>query len=375
VSDLGEPMARRDLGDPDDRAGEPEDGGTVYRIDVASAITANRLRDQSRAAMVAALPPDLVDDRFDQPPPEGTMAATEVRNGAPTGLVTGQVDAGELVLDALLVVTPDEPTAQIDRRARRLWGELAGLVPPDAVSATVWGRPALAWHERLAAELGFEPSRKLHQLRAPLASPATLDGAVGTLSDRAFRPGQDEAALIDVNNRAFADHPDQGGMTPLSLAETMSLAWFDPEGLRVLDDPARPGRLAGFCWTKVHPPSDDRRPALGEIYVIGLDPDHHGKGLGAPMTAAGLRWLARAGLTTALLYVEADNHPALATYARLGFSIHRTDRAWRGPLGAGPERQRGPLGADPDRQHGRLRAGPATHGPLGADRCEKSDRS
>jgi mycothiol synthase len=315
------------------------------------------------------------------------MVAAEIRNGAPTGLMTGQVDAGDLVLDALLATTPDEPTEQIDRRARRLWGELADLVPPDAVSATVWGRPGLAWHERLAAELGFEPSRRLHQLRAPLASPAALDEAVGTLSDRAFRPGQDEAALIDVNNRAFADHSDQSGMTPSSLAETMSMTWFDPEGLRVLDDPARPGRLAGFCWTKVHPPSGDGRPALGEIYVIGLDPDHHGKGLGAPMTAAGLRWLARAGLTTAILYVEADNHPALATYARLGFSVHRTDRAWHGPLGADPETQHGPLRAGQETQHGPLRAGQETqhgplragqetqHGPLGADRGERSGRS
>ncbi|MEZ5167195.1 MAG: hypothetical protein R2695_12180 [Acidimicrobiales bacterium] len=56
-------------------------------------------------------------------------------------------------------------------------------------------------------------------------------------------------------------------------------------GFRLLDDPS--GGLVGFCWTKIH---RDTVPALGEIYVIAIDPDHHGRGLGKPMTLAGLEW-------------------------------------------------------------------------------------
>jgi len=37
------------------------------------------------------------------------------------------------------------------------------------------------------------------------------------------------------------------------------------------------------------------------------------------MTAVGLTHLARAGATRAVLYVEGDNAPALATYERAGF--------------------------------------------------------
>lgn len=116
------------------------------------------------------------------------------------------------------------------------------------------------------------------------------------------------------------------------LEAKMAEPWFEPDGLRVADDPNVEGRLLGFCWTKVHKPVAPEQPELGEVYVIGVDPDHHGKGFGVPMTAAGLAWLAGQGLETGMLYVEADNQPALATYFKLGFNVHRTDRSWLGPL-------------------------------------------
>ena len=100
----------------------------------------------------------------------------------------------------------------------------------------------------------------------------------------------------------------------------MAQPWFDPEGIRLYEVD---GVLAGFCWTKRHD-----EPKLGEIYVICIDPDFHGRGLGRPMTAAGLDWLAEQGETIGMLYVEADNVPAIRTYEGLGFDIVRTDRAW-----------------------------------------------
>jgi len=138
---------------------------------------------------------------------------------------------------------------------------------------------------------------------------------------------------VSVNNRAFSWHPEQSGLTAADVEKSMKEPWFDSDGIRLLHIE---GRLAGFCWTKVHAgtvlpntdhPRTDRR--VGEIYVIAIDPDFHGRGLGAPMTLAGLDWLADQGMVTGMLYVESDNAAANAVYRRLGFAHHHTDRAYR----------------------------------------------
>ena len=89
--------------------------------------------------------------------------------------------------------------------------------------------------------------------------------------------------------------------------------------------------MAGFCWTKVHREST---PVMGEIYVISVDPDFHGPGLGRALTVAGLRHLAGDGVPVGMLYVDGDNVVALRMYDSLGFTLHHTDRSYVGTVGA-----------------------------------------
>jgi mycothiol synthase len=178
-------------------------------------------------------------------------------------------------------------------------------------------------HHRLARAVGLTPGRELWQLRRPLP----VDEPV-RLATRPFEVGRDEEAWLQVNNRAFDWHPEQGGWTADDLRSREAEPWFDPEGflLHEID-----GRLAGFCWTKVHA---DHDPPLGEIYVIAVDPDLHARGLGRALVLAGLDHLHRRGLGVGMLYVDADNERATRLYLDMGFTLDHRDRAFVGDVDA-----------------------------------------
>ena len=185
-------------------------------------------------------------------------------------------------------------------------------------------------HSALADAAHMTRGRTLYQMRRSL--PTGMDVTIET---RSFVPGADDAAWLSVNNRAFADHGEQGGWTLDTFCQRQQEPWFDPDGFRVLDAVDDDGnvRMAGFCWTKVHPAAEtgDDRTAdgdVGEIYVIAVDPDFHGRGFGAQLTLAGLEHLASRGIGVGMLYVDADNTPAVNLYRRLGFSVHSTNAAF-----------------------------------------------
>jgi mycothiol synthase len=175
-----------------------------------------------------------------------------------------------------------------------------------------------------AGQAGFRHQRDLLQPRVPLPlaeRPAWPPG----VEVRPFVPGRDDAVWLEVNNRAFAGHPEQGGWVEETLQRRMAEPWFDPKGfLLAADDDG----LAGFCWTKVHPPTSTD-PELGEIFVIGVDPSRQGTGLGRALVVGGLTSLAERGVRTGMLFVDAANQEAVGLYAAIGFTTARVDRAYQ----------------------------------------------
>jgi len=198
----------------------------------------------------------------------------------------------------------------------------------------------------LALSLGFVRSRVLWQMRrslyAPVPAPVLPDG----VSLRPFRPGKDDEAWLELNRRAFVDHPDQGRWTAADLRARLMEGWFDPAGF-LLAERSADGALLGFHWTKVHGAvrhnhldgsagshlgagEHDHDP-IGEVYVLGVDPAAHGQGLGTALTLAGLRHLRGEGLDQVMLYVEETNPTAIALYQRLDFARWSTDVCFRRP--------------------------------------------
>ncbi|MGI9613091.1 MAG: mycothiol synthase [Acidimicrobiales bacterium] len=301
------------------------------RIEVATSKT-RAITDHARAVLGAALEPEERDDRFDNWPSEASeqapsaddfLAALAFADGVPVGFVGGDIggDRGHGERPQLDTIVAAPAGTDDGWAAALLTSMLDELVPyldvDEFGDVEVWAKPARRFHQEVASTLSMRELRALHQMRC------TLPVAAEALPTRAYTD-DDFDELLSVNNRAFAGHPDQGAQTAMSLAGSMSEPWFQAAGVRLFE---RDGRLAGFCWTKIHP-SPPSITELGEIYVIGVDPDFHGQGLGVPMTAAGLAWLTDQGIDVGMLYVEADNVPAIKTYERLGFSVLRTDRAW-----------------------------------------------
>jgi mycothiol synthase len=258
---------------------------------------------------------------LDHGPRHGFVAVAE-RDAAGALVGYAQASCGNSGFVVGVAVWPSEG----DRDAARLRLLTALLTELPADAAVTWWTHGDDDGTITAHALGMRPDRRLLQLRRPLPLPPEA-AAAGNVELRPFHPGSDEAAWLEVNNAAFAWHGEQGGWDLATLQQREREPWFRPEGFLLHE---RDGRLAAFCWTKLH---DGGR--VGEIYVIAVHPAFHGLGLGRALTVAGLVHLHRAGAVDGMLYVDADNTAAVALYRALGFEHAHTDQAYvRDPKGA-----------------------------------------
>jgi len=242
----------------------------------------------------------------DGQPPFSDQALLELRTGERELLVLGSATA---------ILSPDEAEFVVEPDARgRGQGTamLEALIARSPRGLLLWAHGDHPAARALAASHGLVAVRELLQLRAEVAPRAAepFDG---------FHVGVDEEAWAEVNARAFDGHPEQGSVTVDDLLQLETEPWFEAEDFLL----ARDGEaIAGYCWLKVD-------GGLGEVYVLGVDPSRQGTGLGRRLLEAGLSRLAGRGIRTALLYVEADNEPALALYRSLGFAPHSADVQYR----------------------------------------------
>ena len=240
-------------------------------------------------------------------------------------------------LCSLAACAPDGSAELVVDPASRRNGHgaaLAETVLQARPDAGLWAHGNLPAAQALASSLSLHPTRELLVMAVDGTAlqriggfGATGDALPAGLEELSYtesvsRWGRDavEQAWLDVNNDAFSWHPEQGGQTAEALHDSMDAPWFDPDGVRLLWAADRAEAdvlpaLAGFHWTKRH--SEE----VGEVYVVGLSSAYRGRGLGDPLMRAGLEHLVAGGSRRVILYVEADNVPAVRRYEAMGFEV------------------------------------------------------
>ena len=216
-------------------------------------------------------------------------------------------------------------------------GQGYGALLYDAAAETpnlqAWAHGNLPAAQALAHSRGLQVTRKLVVMGiggeelAAVARPEDVPLTALNYSESVAKWGQEfvEEQWLKANNEAFSWHPEQGGWDIDRLHRGMEADWFDPADLLFLWDTAGDPVLAGFHWTKWHA---EEAPGFGEVYVVGLAADYRGKKLGGPLLQIGLRRMVEKGAQRVILYVEADNDPALKAYERLGFKVDEEHVVW-----------------------------------------------
>lgn len=145
--------------------------------------------------------------------------------------------------------------------------------------------------------------------------------AVIRLSLRAWTPvfeSLQNAMNADVYRAFYRDHwrvSQQKAVEDVCAAEDTNV-WV----ARVFDQPEvnDAGSTLGFVAVKLH--SED---SMGEIYMVAVDPDFQGQGIGTALTKFALSWLKDAGMSVAMVETGGDpgHAPARHTYEKLGFGL------------------------------------------------------
>lgn len=239
---------------------------------------------------------------------------------------------------AEVVVLPggDGPEAGADVE-RQLIEELRRvLARAGGGSLFLWQHRVAEPAETVPARLGFAVQRELAFMTRPLAQAPPDPAPPAGVALRAFRPGVDEDAFLEVNNAAFVGHLENGDWTRADLAERTARDWFSANDLLMA---WRGDRLTGFHWTKWHAHDSDEAPAhepVGEVYVLAIHPDARGTGLGRYLLRAGVRHLWARGCHAAILYVDCANEAAVALYQAEGFTEESREICYEDRVEPGP---------------------------------------
>ena len=135
-----------------------------------------------------------------------------------------------------------------------------------------------------------------------------------------LRDGE-EAKLTRIQNRSFVSTWGYNPNTVATITYRTHLSHFSPEHVVLTGEG---DEVTGYCWTETACGKDERQ---GRIYMLGVDPDYRGVGMGRRLLLAGLARLRSKGVSVAVLTVDSENEAACALYRSVGFEV-RANSLW-----------------------------------------------
>lgn len=169
---------------------------------------------------------------------------------------------------------------------------------------------------QLLIEIGFRIVRRFLELRLDLSRTPLPEINKISFPCRSLQPGEEER-LTHLQNRCFHGTWGYNENTFEEMIYRIHLPTCSLNDILLAFDG---DKAIGFCWTRTNTwGNDPSSEGRGRIYMLGVDPDYRGRGLGKKLLIAGLSYLKRKGFRVVDLTVDSENKIAYLLYQSAGF--------------------------------------------------------
>lgn len=259
--------------------------------------------------------PQVLSENMGRPnySPEQDMFVVET-SGKIVGFIniTPEIKTSRVILDCL--VHPEY-------RRKGLAKKLLGYAIPRAKElkakvARVSIRQDNVVAKKVLSRLGFQFVRQYQKLMLQLTEAHLQDITSHNYVSRHLQHDKEEK-LTQLQNRCFANTWGYNPNTNKEIAYSLRLSHCSPEGVILIYEG---NKLVGYCWTKINFEAEvTNSERKGRIFMLGVDPDYRGKGIGKIALLAGLAHLKNKGVRVVELEVDSENKAALNLYRSVGF--------------------------------------------------------
>ena len=284
---------------------------------VRLAIKLETLEPMGRCTSLHTLGESLKQPNFS---PEQDIFVAEI-NGNIIGFmnVTSEQHTGRVILDCL--VHPEHRRRGLAKnlldcatlRARELKAKVAHVNIREDNKAV----------SDVLSRLDFRIVRRFFELRLRLDDLNIPELFDDTYSYHSLRHGEEEN-LTRLQNRCFAETWGYNPNTHEEIVQRLNISQSSPDDVILIYYASKP---VGYCWAIACHGDDNAAEKEWRIYMLGVDPDYRGRGIGRKILLAGLSHLKKRGIQLAEITVDCENNAACSLYYSVGFK-YWTSSLW-----------------------------------------------